>query len=253
MSLTVWTVLWVDPEGKGFHYRTKPKDRPIEKEPEVRRYSPEDVQKYKRMVERRIPGARFRCLSNVDIPGVDILSLQLYPDLIAWWAKMALFSPELPHDEINVYYDLDTLLTADQFSIYSFDAPFAAIKPGPGVGSADQNDPHKPEPWAPWEDQEGKWRVPKYQTSCMVWKGDHVTRFWDQFQRDKESYLCRLASDQDFLGEWFPNEARMPTHWFRKIGKYGQAPKPGVKVVMAMPMRNEEAARRYPWVARIWN
>lgn len=252
MSLTVWCVLWVDPKGDGFHYRTKPKDRPRDAEPEVRRYSPLDVQKYQRMVERCIPGARFRCLSNVEIPGVDVVPLK-HPELIAWWAKMELFSPDTPHDEINVYFDLDTLIVTDVSPILEFNAPFAAIKPGPGVGSADQNDPHAPEPWKPWEDQEGRWRVPKYQTSCMVWRGSYVTKFWEQFQRDQSAYLARLASDQDFLGEWFPDEARMPTHWFRKIGKYGQAPKPGTKVVMTMPMRNEEAARRYPWAARIWN
>lgn len=237
-GLNVWTVLWTN--GEPFVYSTRPADKPRPDEPETRLYSPEDVRKAERMVRRFLPDCTFRCLSNVDVPGIECVPLT--SGMTGWWPKMELFRPDLPTGR-NFYFDLDLVLIRDIGEIVSYPAPFAAIEPGKKVGS-DQK--------APWVDQEGFWRVPRYQTSIMVWDSEYGHRFWNTF---KPEHKARLASDQDYLGEVFPDEARMPTEWFTRIRKMdrGLMPPPPVKAVLTMPYRNDEAARRYRWIARLWH
>lgn len=238
MPINVWTVLWV--LDKPFTYRSKPKHLPQDK-PEVRSYTPEDVIRFKRMVERHIPDCTFRCLSNVPIPGIERIPL-LHP-IDRWWSQMEVFRPDLPSPPSgrNIYFDLDSILIRDIDQIVSFPAPAAFIKPGKFVGSNRSG---------PWQDHEGYWRIPMYQCSIKVWDTEYGHRFWHALS---EEHKARLASDQDFLAEAFPDEGRMPTEWFRKIGHAETKPSAPVKVVMAMHMGNDEAARRYPWVRQIWN
>lgn len=242
--INVWTVLWVG--DKPWAYSSRPADRPRPPELETRAYKVEDVQKYQRMVLRWIPDATFRCLSNVDVPGVECIPLT--SGFEGWWPKMELFRPDLPAGR-NVYYDLDTLIIREPTAITKYPAPFATIKPGRGVGSFGKT-PLEPEPWKPWKDQEGFWRVPRYQTSVMVWDSEYGHRFWEAFTPE---HKARLASDQDFLGEVFPNEARMPTEWFRKMRSNWEIPNKPAMVVLSMPMRNDEAARHASWAREQWH
>jgi len=262
-DLNVWTVLWVG--DKPWKYNSKPADRPKQVEDETRLYKPADVVKFQRMAARWLPEAKFRCLSNVPVPGVECIPLTL--GFEGWWPKVELWRPDLPAGR-NVYFDLDTLIIRNPAPIVRFDAPFAAIMPGRGVGSGDQDDPLAPEPWKPWKDQEGFWRVPRYQTSVMVWDTAYVAKFWQRWTEpasimDESGFSSgagvapdwkgRLASDQDFLGEQFPDEARMPTDWFRKMPRNGRKPVKPRMVVMTMPMRNDEAARQHEWVRQLWH
>ena len=235
MQVNVWTVLWTN--GKPYEYSTRPANE--ERRPESRIYTPDDVVKFQRVVRRHLPDCKFRCLSNVAVPGVE--TLPLTSGMIGWWPKMELFRPDLPSfPGRQLYFDLDTLPLQGLQEIIDFDAPFAAIRPGKGVGS---NAP------APWLDQMKRWRVPRYQTSVMVWDAGYVHKFWNAFTPGHHEHL---ASDQDYLGHKWPDEARMPTEWFKKIGKSKDMPLPPIKVVLTMPFRNDEAARRYKWVAKIW-
>jgi hypothetical protein len=239
MPLNVWTMLWVGDEP--WRYCTRPANMPRD-ENETRAYTPREVVKYKAMVERHLPDCKFRCLSNVPIPGVECIPLN--GGMVGWWPKMELFRPDLPSGR-NLYFDLDTLIVRDAQALADFPAPFAAIEPGREVGS------DKPEPWL---DVEGKLRVPKYQTSVMVWDSRHVEDFWRAFQLNKADNLERLASDQDFLGEQFPSQARMPTEWFTRIKRVARMfPPPPIKVVLTMRMHNDGAAGRYPWVKKLWH
>lgn len=240
MSVNVWTVLWV--LDQPFTYRSRPADMPTQK-PEVRRYTPHDVIRFERMVRRHLPDCHFRCLTNTSISGIDTVPLA-YP-IDRWWSQMEVFRPDLSTSQgrvgRNIYFDLDTLLIRDIDKIINYPAPCAFIKPGPRVGS------NRPEPW---QDQEGYWRIPRYQCSMKVWDTEYGFQFWNALT---EEHKARLASDQDFLAERFPAEARMPTEWFCKIGHAPKFPAPPVKAVMAMHMGNDEAAERYPWVREIWN
>jgi hypothetical protein len=236
--LNVWTVLWVGE--KPWAYCTRPADMP--REDETRAYTPAEVIKYERMVKRHLPDCKFRCLSNVAIPGIE--SIPLNGGMVGWWPKMELFRPDLPAGR-NLYFDLDTVIVRDALALANYPAPFAAIEPGREVGS------NKPEPWL---DVEGKWRHPRYQTSVMAWDSEHVRHFWGAFQDKREDYLAEVASDQDFLGKVFPDEARMPTEWFTRIGRVArQFPSKPIKVVLTMRMHNDGAAARYPWVRRLWH
>lgn len=235
-SVTVWTVLWTN--GKPYVYNTRPHDHPNQRRDECRIYSADDVLKFRSVVRRQLPRCEFRCLSNIEIPTVATVPLTL--GLEGWWPKMELFRPDLPGSGRQLYFDLDTLPLRGLQEIINYPAPFAAIKPGKGVGSDQPR---------PWRDMEGFWRVPRYQTSVMVWDAGYPARFFEAFTPEHKE---RFASDQDYLGEVWPNEARMPTEWFKKIGKSSFAPPDPVKVVMTMPFRNDEAARRFPWVAKIW-
>ena len=245
VHLNVWTVLWVG--DKPWKYNSRPADRPKQVEDETRTYKPDDVVKFQRMAARWLPGAKFRCLSNVPVPGVQCIPLT--SGFEGWWPKVELWRPDLPEGR-SVYFDLDTLIIRDPAPIVNFEAPFAAIMPGPGVGSGDQDDPHAPEPWKPWKDQEGFMRVPRYQTSVMVWDSGYGHKFWHSFM---PTHKIRLASDQDYLGEVFPDEARMQTDWFRKMPKNGLKPIKPRMVVLTMPMRNDQAARQYAWVRELWH
>lgn len=232
--VNVWTVLWVGE----FAYRSHPAGEApgkFTKHP----YGPDDVRRYERMVRRWLPDCQFYCLTNVDIPGIRTIELQS-KELLGWWPKMELFRPKLPGGR-NVYFDLDTLIVGDVQEIVDYPAPFAAIEVSDQVGS------NRPEPWL---DQEGKWRVPRYQTSVMVWDSKYGHRFWKTF---KPEHLERLASDQDFLGEVFPDEALLPWQWFAKVGHCKKGPKHPLKVVLSGSGRNADAARRYPWAGAIWN
>ena len=224
---------------KPFVYRSRAKDRPTQEDPEVRIYTPDDVQRFERMVRKHLPDCSFRCLSNIPVPGVVCLPLKRPPD--RWWSQMEVFRPDLPSSGRNIYFDLDTILVRDIDQIAAFPAPCAFIKPGKFVGS-DRREP--------WQDQEGYWRIPRYQCSMKVWDSEYGHKFWESLTDD---HRARLASDQDYFGEVWPNEARMPTEWFRKINHATAKPPEPVKAVMAMPIRNNEAARRYPWVREIWN
>lgn len=239
-SLNVYTVLWQSPDGKPFLYRTSPLGSPREVRP--RRFEVSEVQKYKAVMARHLPEASFHCLSNVEIPGVDVIPLE-HPELIAWWAKMEMFRPGLPKGR-NVYFDLDTLPLHGIRSIAHYPAPFACI---PGMSGFERAGGR------PWQDQEGKWRVPKYQTSCIVWDTSESARIWDRFQAGRQDYLERLASDQDFLGEQFPGEAVMPRRWFSKLNAVKGRPRPDCRVVLTMMAHNDGAARQYSWANTAWN
>lgn len=238
--MNVWTVLWQFPDGKPFFYKTSPKGSNREVRP--RKYTVEEVQKWKAMALRHLPDAKFRCLSNVDIPGVEVVPLE-YPDLIAWWAKMALFAPNMPEGR-NVYFDIDTLLLRKIDGIAWFKAPFACI---PGMSGMERVG------GKPWEDGEGKYRYPRYQTSCMVWDTDQAKPVWDEFQSIKEYALEHYASDQDFLGDKFPNLALMPRPWFMKLNTVKGSPRHDCRVVLTMMAHNDGAAEKYSWASEAWN
>jgi hypothetical protein len=71
-------------------------------------YGPDDVRRLRGGVEAHLPGARFVCLSDVDVPCERI---PLRHDWPGWWAKLNLFSPEITGDFL--YLDLDTIITGD--------------------------------------------------------------------------------------------------------------------------------------------
>ena len=72
-----------------------------------RDFGPEHVQAIQRQVRRWAPpGTEFLCLSDIPVPGVDVIPLQ--SDWPGWWAKLELFRPDLTGDIL--YTDLDNTI-----------------------------------------------------------------------------------------------------------------------------------------------
>ena len=71
-------------------------------------YDVEYVERLQRGVAEYLPGARFVCLSDVEVPCERI---PLEYDWSGWWSKMELCRPDIKGDLL--YLDLDTIVTGD--------------------------------------------------------------------------------------------------------------------------------------------
>mgnify|MGYP001053218899 CR=1 FL=1 len=88
------------------------------------RYKPEQVLWLKRQVEAHLPLAhRFVCLSDVDIPGVEVIPLEHgWP---GWWSKIELFKHDLGR---VLYLDLDTVIVGSLAAMVSHPHKFTALQ-----------------------------------------------------------------------------------------------------------------------------
>lgn len=75
------------------------------------------VQALARQIKHYAPNARFECLSDVDVPGVECRPLKR--GWRGWWSKIELFDPELPGDFL--FMDLDTVISGDLSDILAVD------------------------------------------------------------------------------------------------------------------------------------
>jgi hypothetical protein len=198
-----------------------------------RRYSPIWVQRLKAMVARNLSlPHRFVCLSNVEVPGVEVVPLrQRWP---GWWAKLELFGHDLGSRVL--YLDLDVLVTGSLDEI--------ALHPAPMIFAP----PHnvlmgQPDAKAP------KGVTYKYQTSCMAWSPPEGREIFDKFRPELAG---RFAGDQDWIAHAKPGCPTFPAEWFRKLRQCPEGPPPGVKLVLCMPDKNDVASRKYPWVKGVW-
>jgi hypothetical protein len=88
------------------------------------KYGVEYVQRLVRMVDRHMTAPhRFICITDQPekVKGVDMIRT----DLPGWWAKMALFSPDIRGAGRCVYFDLDTVIIDDLSALVALDADFA--------------------------------------------------------------------------------------------------------------------------------
>lgn len=88
-------------------------------------YKPEHVQLLQRQCEKFAPGIPFYVLSDVDVPGVNVIPLK--HDWFGWWSKMELFRPDLEFDQI-FYMDLDTVLVGDITEMVTCEHQFTALR-----------------------------------------------------------------------------------------------------------------------------
>lgn len=71
-------------------------------------YDIDYVERLRDGVSRHLSGARFVCLSDVDVPCERIPLNERWP---GWWSKMELFAPHMKSDVL--YFDLDTMIVGD--------------------------------------------------------------------------------------------------------------------------------------------
>lgn len=82
-------------------------------------YAPEWAIRLREAVARNLTlPHRFMCLSDVDVPGVEVIPLR--NDWPRWWAKVEMLSPWVEELGRCLYIDLDTLVTGniDAFAAY---------------------------------------------------------------------------------------------------------------------------------------
>jgi hypothetical protein len=90
-------------------------------------YTPAWVEALARGVSQFLPGARFICLSDMAVPGVEVIPL--LHDWPGWWSKIELFRPGVfPSAERIFYLDLDSIVTGDLAELASYDGPFAMLQ-----------------------------------------------------------------------------------------------------------------------------
>lgn len=198
-----------------------------------RRYGPQWVVRLRNMVARHLPiPHRFVCLTNAEVPGVETLPLP--DDLPGWWAKVALHKPGLLSGRC-LYLDLDTIPVSDLSDIVTFPAPLAFMPPSFTFGGG-----------AP---AGGRGVIDRYQTSCMVWDAGEGDAIWTAFTPE---VMHSLRGDQDWCGYVEPKRPTMPPGWFRKLRHCTSGPPDGVKVVLSMPWKNDEASGKFDWVRDAW-
>lgn len=69
-------------------------------------YGPQHVQAVQRQVAKWAPDARFTCLSDLRIRGIECISLR--SNWPGWWSKIELFRSDVPDDFL--YTDLDNVI-----------------------------------------------------------------------------------------------------------------------------------------------
>lgn len=197
-----------------------------------RNYSDAWVRRLQAMVARHLSiPHRFVCLSNVAVPCERIPLTEGWP---GWWSKIELFKHDLGARVL--YLDLDVLVTGSLDEIVDFPNPMGVMPPHHVLVG-------EPPPRA----QPGL--LPRYQTSVMVFDPPVARCFYDWFS---PAEMDKLHGDQDWLAKADDDIPVMPVEWFRKLRQCTQGPPAGVKVVLSMPWKNDEAVKKFPWVKEVW-
>jgi hypothetical protein len=143
-------------------------------------YGPDDVRRLRDGVEAHLPGARFVCLSDVDVPCERI---PLRHDWPGWWSKLELCAPWVHGDA--VYLDLDTIITGDLSDLASLNR------------LAIMRDVLRPD---------------GLQSSCMFLPEADRAPVWKAFTARPESLMQAFSGggDQAFLESlWLPGPSRI--------------------------------------------
>ena len=203
-----------------------------------RAYKPHWVRRLRNMVKRNLKlPHRFVAFTNVpdELPDIETVELTA-PHLKGWWAKIELFRPDaFPENSRVLYLDLDTLITGKLEHIVNYPANIAFMPPSykfrDGVPAM------------------GKGIVDRYQSSCFVKDADTGHDVWYNFH---DGVMDEYRGDQDWIGETLPLAKTMPPQWFSKLRGFEEAPKPGVKVHLCMPFKNDIASKKFEWVRKTW-
>lgn len=200
-------------------------------------YGVEYVTRLKAMVAKHLPVAhQFVCLTDRpwELPAdVESIPIPSVGTMFGWWAKIQLFSPSR-FDGRVLYLDLDTLIVGDLNWVAQFPSSFALI---PDAGSFQPKTHHRV--------------VKRFNSSVMVWDAGVNTQLFTNWT---PAVAKRLWGDQDLIGEQWPHAGMMPAEWFPRLSAIQAGPVPAdAIVVLAKKPKNEEAARRWPWVAETWS
>lgn len=199
------------------------------------RYNALWVERLRAMVARNLSiPHHFICLSNVELPGIDRIPLQ--HDWPGWWSKIELFGPSIQAERI-IYLDLDVLITGSLDDLVLHPAPMVLLPPH-----------HKILGIRPTAK---KGVIRRYQSSCIVWSPPVGREIYSLF--NPEPVMKRFRGDQDWIGFIEPDRPKFDLSVVCKLSQCGSGgPPKGVRLVLAVGGKNEEAAKRYEWARGIW-
>lgn len=135
-------------------------------------YFPEHVLALRDGVARHLPAARFVCLSDVPVPGVETKPLLFgWP---GWWSKIELFSPGTFSGRV-LYVDLDSVVVGDLSDLAGYAGPFAML--------SDFYHPSRPA------------------SGVMAWEAgcDEALAVWRAFKANPAAGMRAKGGDQGFV------------------------------------------------------
>ena len=170
------------------------------------RYGEEWVFNLKRMVERNLTlDHEFVCLTDREIRGIKCLPTR--PGLPGWWSKIGLFHPDSEYPGLNLYLDLDVVITNTINRIVAEALPgkitmrddfsYSLKFPKPGIGG---------------EAKRLLGGIGTLQSSIMMWHGDQARRIWDEWDPAK---MEEVHGDQNYITQvMYPDHAQfLPEEW----------------------------------------
>jgi len=208
-------------------------------------YSPLWVEKLRAMVERNlgIP-FRFVCLSNMPIRLPGVKHIPLKHNLPGWWSKMELYRPDIFNTDIVLYLDLDMVIIANLSPFIDFLVT--------GMALVKNFNNWRPKKKAKYPDvRQG------YNSSVMVFEQWVARDIWDKFSEAPKKWMEMLRGDQDFLQECFPGMDTFPQDWVVKMRscinhQQECIPKKDTKIILCMPCKNHEAAKKWKFIRDRW-
>lgn len=197
-------------------------------------YDPRYPRRLARGVEKYLPGARFVCLSDVPIAGVETIPLQ--HDWPRWWPKIEMFRPGLfPPESRVLYLDLDTLIVGDLTPLRDYRGPGMVLadlgRPRTMIGSG----------VLMWDAVPGGWQEGIY--SAFMRDSQGIQRR-NSSRMDK--WLLPFVDHLDRVQECYPGWACSYKIDARKVG--GVPPMARVLCFHGRPRPHEATG----WAANLW-
>lgn len=139
----------------------------------VLRYRPNHVQWLQRMIQRfvKVPH-RFVCLSNVDVPGVEVIPLR--DNFPGWWSKIELFR----EFENAFYLDLDTVVVGDITEMVEYPHKFTVLQKLSTPKSGNMN------------------------SGVLAWGGDY-SYIYHEFSKNPQKYIAECVTSDNWGDQGF--------------------------------------------------
>lgn len=139
----------------------------------------------KRGVDRFLPGAQFRCIT--DAPGVGIWRAPMrHPEWLGYWSLVNWFAPGLFPGRV-IAVGLDTLMVGDLSEIAAYSGPPAGI-----------NDFFQP---------------PRLASGVMSWYGDELAHLFTTFEANADNIRARFPRMDPWLRTQIPDAERLQNHF----------------------------------------
>ena len=212
------------------------------------KYTSEYVQNLYNMVQRHLTlPHQFYCFTDHTNLFDTVYGNIIYKDLPlkgyeGWWNKLQLFNKDIGLEGVNLYFDIDVVITKniDSFANYGDDNSFSILR--------DFNQP-----------------TPIFNSSIMKWNNKTASFIWDEYDKNFGDYVL-YATDQHVISKLvtnknilklYPDEWTFSYKWFsRKKPRYNAAEQtfeldPNAKVAIFHGKPDPHESNQ-EWVKKHW-